>query len=421
MTDCELIIIGDELLKGERTDAHIGYLGRALRRYGVRVEAAHVVGDGVDRIAEAVRTRLARTRVLIVAGGLGPTPDDVTRAGVARGLGLPLEFHEDSWQAICSFFEERGRTATDANRQQAQFPRGAEVLGNLSGTAPGFAVDAGGTTTFVLPGPPHELQRMFERDVAPRIAALFERPPLRVETFRTFGVGESQLMEWFGEMLEGVGGYDVSSLPWITGVDIILTARRDADTAVLDADAARVELAFRDRLGNKFYEHGERSMAEVVGAMLTRRKETLAIAESLTGGMISSLLTDTPGASAYFMADAVTYSNESKATFAGVDPEAIRTDGAVSESVCRGLADGVRERCAATWGLSTTGIAGPGGGTDEKPVGLTWLGLSWNGGGETKKRIYAGGRADIRGKAAFGALWMLYDRLIQAGSEGGET
>jgi nicotinamide-nucleotide amidase len=409
--DAEVIIVGDELLKGERGDAHLRYLGRALRPHGVRVAAAHVVGDSVERIAELVRARLGNARVLIVAGGLGPTPDDVTREGVARGLGRPLEFDPDSWEWITAYFARFGRTAAEGNRQQAHFPAGAEVLGNSRGTAPGFAVEESGTAVFVLPGPPHEMQQMFASDVAPRLVSMFARAPLRIETLRTFGVGESQLFEWFGATLSQLRAYEVSSLPWITGVDIILTARGGADEETLEEEGDRVAREVGSRLGSKLYERGERSMAEVVGAELARRGQTLAVAESLTGGLISELVTAVPGSSAYFLANAVTYSNESKIDFVGVDASVLEREGAVSEPVCRQMADGVRERVGATWGLSTTGIAGPTGATPAKPLGLTYLGLSWKGGGEVKRRVFRGPREDVRTKAAFGALWMLYDRL----------
>jgi nicotinamide-nucleotide amidase len=414
MHDAEIILVGDELLKGERADSHLAYLARALARYGVRVGGAYVVGDAADSIAEVVRARLGLTRVLVVTGGLGPTPDDVTRLGVAKALGRELEFHEDSWRRIVAFFERIGREATDANRSQATFPEGAEVIGNDGGTAPGFVAKARGTTTFVLPGPPHELRRMFEAAVAPRVEAAFSRPPLRVETLRTIGVGESQLMVYFGAMLDGLAAYTVSSLPWISGVDIVLTARRDAGGGVLEAEAREVVEAMSRRLGPRFYERGERSLAEVTGSTLARRAETVAVAESLTAGLVSKLLTDAPGSSAYFLAGAAVYSNHSKTALVGVDPAAIESRGAVSEDVCARMAEGVRTRCNATWGLSTTGIAGPAGGSEEKPVGLTYMGLSSQRELRVERRTYFGGRDAVRQRAAYGAIWMLYEHLSTA-------
>jgi nicotinamide-nucleotide amidase len=415
LTDVEVIVVGAELLKGERSDAHLAYLGRALQRFGARVAAAHIAADDIEGIAALLRRRIGKARVVIIAGGLGPTPDDVTREAIAHGVGRPLVFDEGAWSRICTYIEKRGYTATEVNRRQAYLPEGGEIIDNQHGTAPGFAVEVGGTTTFALPGPPREMQHMFERDVAARIEAIFGRPPLRVETYRTFGVGESRLVEWFGDVLDGLRAYEVSSLPWVTGVDIVLTARRDADDGVLDSEAERVGRALGERLGTKLYEHGGRPLAEVVGAELSRRGETVAIAESLTGGMVSTLLTDVPGSSGYFLADAVTYSNDSKVAVLGVDADAIASHGAVSEAVCGEMADGVRRSCGATWGLSTTGIAGPTGGSADKPVGLTYLGLAWHGGGEVKRRTFAGGRNDVRRKAAYGMLWLLYDRLKREG------
>lgn len=416
MHDAEVILVGDELLKGERSDAHLAYLGRALARYGVRVARARVVGDTAEVIAEGVREGIGRARVLIVTGGLGPTPDDVTRDGVAAALGRALEFHEGSWSHIVAFFARYGREATENNRRQAYFPAGAEVLGNDGGTAPGFAVEERGTTTFVLPGPPHELQRMFEHDVAPRLASIFAREPLRVETLRTIGVGESQLVVWFGEMLDGLRWFAVSSLPWVSGVDVVLTAREGGLPEDLDEEAGRVVSAFVSRLGSKFYERGERSLAQVTGELLAARKETLAVAESLTGGLVAELLTDVPGSSRYFLAGATTYSNESKSAWAGVDPRTVGRVGAVSEEVCAEMAEGVRSRMGATWGLSTTGIAGPTGATPDKPLGLTYLGVAGPGGGRVVRKEYRGTREQVRRRAAHGVLWVLYDRLA-GGSE----
>jgi len=419
--DAEVILVGDELLKGERGDAHLAYLGRVLARYGARIERAAVVGDAVDAIAGAVRESLGRTRVLVVTGGLGPTPDDVTRDGLAAALGRGLEFHEDSWRHIVAFFERFGRTATDANRRQATFPAGAEVIGNDGGTAPGFAVEEAGTTVFVLPGPPPELRRMFEKDVAPRLSGVFGRAPLRVETLRTIGVGESQLMVYFGELLGGLESYTVSSLPWISGVDIVLTARRGAAADALEREAAAVVDAVSSRLGPRLYARGERTLPEIVGEALAGRRDTVAVAESLTAGLVSKLLTDVAGSSAYFLAGVSAYSNDSKTALLGVDAAQVSAHGAVSEAVCAAMADGARARAGATWGLSTTGIAGPGGGSEEKPVGLAYIGLSWDGGIRVERRTYVGERDAVRHRAAYGAIWLLYEQLCSDGFPPGRS
>ena len=409
--DVEVLLIGNELLRGERRDAHLAFVGQAVQRAGVKVDECRAVGDTVDTIAAAVRERLPRTRVLVVTGGLGPTDDDVTREGIAEAVGAPLEFREDTWRQIEAFMSARGRTPTEANRRQAHFPRGAEILANSLGTAPGFALESEGAHVFVLPGPPPELQPMFDALVMPRLLALFERAPLRVETFRTIGVAESQLFEWLGPTTFALTAYSVSWLPSIAGVDVVLTQKRDAPPASLDPEAQTMHARMQEVLGTKYYERGTRPLALVVGEALRARRESVAVAESLTGGTVARLLTEHAGSSDYFLASAVTYSNESKSALIGVRPETIEQFGAVSEETCTEMAHGARRKVGATYGVATTGIAGPGGGTPHKPVGLVFIGVAWDGGSQIKRVIHAGDRSAIRDRAAHGALWLLHDRL----------
>lgn len=414
--DVEVLLVGNELLRGERRDAHLAFIGQAVQRAGVKVDECHAVGDAVDAIASAVRDRLPRTRVLVVTGGLGPTDDDVTREGLAEAVAAPLEFRDDTWREIEAFMSTRGRTPTEANRRQAHFPRGSEILANSLGTAPGFALEAEGAHVFVLPGPPPELQPMFEALVMPRLLALFERAPLRVETFRTIGVAESQLFEWLGPTTFALTAYSVSWLPSIAGVDVVLTEKRDGAPSQVNVEAEAVHTRMQEVLGTKYYERGTRPLALVLGEMLRERKETLAVAESLTGGTVARLLTEHAGSSDYFLASAVTYSNSSKAALIGVRPETIEQFGAVSEETCTEMAHGVRRKMGATYGIATTGIAGPDGGTPHKPVGLVFIGVAWDGGSQIKRVIYPGDRSAIRDRASHGALWLLHDRLARSGA-----
>ena len=282
--DVEVLLVGNELLRGERRDAHLAFIGQAVQRAGVKVDECHAVADDVEAIASKVRERLPRTRVLVVTGGLGPTDDDVTREGVAEALDAALEFREATWREIESFMASRGRTATDANRRQAHFPRGAEVLGNALGTAPGFTLEGEGARVFVLPGPPPELQPMLDALVMPRLLEIFGRDALRVETFRTIGMAESQLFELLGPTTFALTAYSVSWLPSIAGVDVVLTQKRDANAEHLAPEAQRVHERLTEVLGSKYYEHGTRPLAQVIGEVLRGRKETVAVAESLTGG-----------------------------------------------------------------------------------------------------------------------------------------
>jgi nicotinamide-nucleotide amidase len=411
--DAEVILVGDELLRGERGDRHLAFLGRALRPAGVRVVRAHTVGDRVESIAALVRERMQASRLLIVTGGLGPTDDDITRDGVAQALGATLEFDEPTWQRIVEFFAARGRTPTEANRRQAMFPRGAEILGNALGTAPGFHVHHNGAHVFVLPGPPGELQAMFNELVLPRVTAAFARAPLRMEHFRTTGVGESQLVEMLGNSVAHLIGFSVSWLPNIFGVDIVLTQRPEVASDVMDAEASQLDERLFENLGSKYYTRGERALAQVVGDELVARSQTVAVAESLTGGTVARLFTEHSGSSAYFLASTVAYANEAKVDLLGVRAETIEQFGAVSEEVCTEMAHGIRRRAKATYGLATTGIAGPTGATPHKPVGLTFIAVAWDGGVQVKRLIYTGDRHVIRERASHGVIWLLHDRLTR--------
>lgn len=413
--DVEVILVGDELLRGDRGDAHLAFIARAVRGIGARVRRAQVAGDEPAVIAAAAAERLPHARALVFTGGLGPTDDDVTREGVAQALGVPLEFREDEWETIVRFMESRGRAATAANRRQAYFPRGAVVIPNAVGTAAGFRVDASETTVFVLPGPPMELQPMMASHVLPALNEIFARPPVRVEQFRTSGVSESQLFELLASDTTRLEGYTVSWLPSLGGVDVVLTQRTGADAALLEAECGRIDARLSELLGHKYYEHGGRPAAKVAGDLLAARGETVAAAESLTGGGIARLFTDHPGASAYFLAGVVTYSNASKVDLLGVRAETIDEFGAVSEETCTEMAHGIRRRAKATYGIATTGIAGPGGGTPHKPVGLTFIGVAWEGGVQVKRIIFPGDRATIRARASHTAVWLLYDQLRRRG------
>ncbi len=413
--DVEVLLVGNELLRGERRDAHLAFVAQAMQRAGARVTECHCVGDDIHAIADKLRERMPRTRVLVVTGGLGPTDDDVTREGVAEAVNQPLEFREDQWAQIESFMAARGRTATEANRRQAHFPRGSQVLANPLGTAPGFALEYEEAHVFVLPGPPPELQPMLDALVMPRVLALFGRSPLRVETYRTIGVAESQLFETLGNTTFALRAYGVSWLPSIAGVDVVLTQKTEADAGALDAEAEAVHARMREMLGSKYYERGTRPLALVISDTLRARSETVAVAESLTGGTIARLFTEHAGSSDVFLASAVTYSNESKTALLGVRAETIEQFGAVSEEACTEMAHGIRRRVNATYGVATTGIAGPGGGSPHKPVGLVFIGVAWDGGSQIKRVMYPGDRAAIRDRAAHGAMWLFYDRLVRAG------
>ncbi|UCH83833.1 MAG: competence/damage-inducible protein A [Candidatus Latescibacterota bacterium] len=405
--DVELILVGNELLRGDRKDSHLEYLGQRLLEIGVRLDHAHVVGDERERIASLIAARVALSRVLVVAGGLGPTHDDVTRDAVADGLGVPLEFDENEWANIQAMFVRCGWKISESNRRQAFFPMGAVPVSNPRGTAPGFVVTSGDSMIAVLPGPPREFRAMLDGDILPQIRALFERPPLVQQTYRTVGVGESKLTPLIESLLARFQDLTVASLPHVAGVDLLVRAKRNVQTAGLDD----FDLELRSALGHRIYATGDTSLEAVIGGLLAKRGDTLAVAESLTGGLLGKRLTDVSGSSQYLLADVVAYSNESKTKFLGVKEKTLVGHGAVSKPVCQEMADGIRVATGATYGIATTGIAGPTGGTDEKPVGLCYYGLSWAGGGDVHKRIFPGERDAVRQRVVWASLFLLYERL----------
>jgi nicotinamide-nucleotide amidase len=253
---------------------------------------------------------------------------------------------------------------------------------------------------------------MFNDFVVPRIESIFKRPKLIRETFRTTGIGESAMTPLVQPIFEKYVEFVVSSLPHLGGVDIVITQKAaDTDAGRVRSKAAAFEQDLRKVLGEKVYAKGGDPLEAAVGRSLAKSGATLAIAESLTGGLIGRRITNTPGSSRYLLADVVAYSNESKISFLDVNAASIERDGAVSEAVCREMADGIRRRTGATYALATTGIAGPDGGTAEKPVGLTYYGMTWEGGGTIQHRIFPGGRDDVRTRVAFAALLLLYETL----------
>ncbi len=417
MNDVELLIVGYEILRGDRRDAHLEYLGRRLLDIGVRIGRVHVCGDETGEIAAVVRERRRRTRMLVVTGGLGPTHDDVTREGVARGLGLPLEFDADEWQRIQEYFERHGRKASESNRRQAMFPGGATVVGNTRGTAPGFAVDADGCLVVVLPGPPPEFRTMADAHLIPAAAELFGRPAALTRVYRTMGIGESQMSTLLDSLVSRYDEFTLASLPHIAGVDLIVRAKPQAGPSpTLAGRADALESDLRNGLGNKIYATGDESLESVVGRMLAQRGATIAVAESLTGGLLGKRLTDIPGSSRYVLAGVVAYSNRSKVDLLGVSEASLAAHGAVSETVCREMADGLRARTGATYALATTGIAGPTGGTAEKPVGLCYYGATWQEGSDIRYRAFPGTRPDVRERVVWASLFLLYELLTERSS-----
>lgn len=407
--DLELVTIGTELLLGHTIDTNAAYLARALAAVGVRVARKTSVSDIPDDIRDAVAGALGRTGFVVTSGGLGPTSDDRTRQAVADLYGVPLLLDEAYLDRLQARWRSLGRPGAmpEANRTQALYPAGATVLPNPRGSAPGLWLEGPPGVVVMLPGVPHELQGLTTDELAPRLA---RRAPAaavtRSLTLRTTGIPESRLADLVGTLEDALAPATLAYLPTFDGVDLRLTAWQ-----VAPGEAEPVLARARDRLlavvGDRCY--GE-ERADLAGVVLERTRAAgarLAVAESCTGGLVAARLTAIPGASAVFLGGVVAYDNAVKVGELGVPERVIQDEGAVSEGVVRAMAGGVQRRFGAEAAIAITGIAGPEGGTPDKPVGTVWLCAAL---GSTQRAVrigIPGDRAEVRGRAAQAALDLL--------------
>jgi len=412
-----IVTVGDELLLGETVDTNAAWLGRELARRGVPVARRYTVGDDPAAIREALDAALDAADLVIVSGGLGPTPDDVTKEVVAERLGRALRLDEGLLARLEERFRARGYERLPAtNRSQAEVPEGALVLANPRGTAPGLVLDAGAATVVLVPGVPREMRAIFEGDLQ---AVLTERfagraAPVHLRVIHTTGVPESVLSELVTEHLPAdMGPVAVAFLPDLRGVDLRLTARGVAAQAAVAA-FDRVEAALGPVLRQCRFHSESGDLAEAVSDLLLRAGKRLAVAESCTGGLLAERMTARAGASAVFRGGVVAYDNSVKRSLVGVSPVDLEREGAVSEAVVRQLALGIAERLEAEAGLGVTGIAGPDGGTPDKPVGTVWLAAALDGAARTRLVQFVGDRHAIRERAAQEALWLLHGLLVEA-------
>jgi len=380
----ELINTGSELMLGRIVNGHQQWLCRELSDFGYAVARQVAVADTAADITQAVREALGRADVVLTTGGLGPTSDDITRDEVARLLGRKLFEHAPSLANIERFFAARKRSMPASTRVQAIVPGGALVLANGHGTAPGLAMEVnpnpfrpGGMASWLimLPGPPRELQPMFLEQVMPLLRKRFPLDaPFASVTLRTIGVGESILEERIAPHLRPLvtEGLEIGYCARTGDVDVRLSGS-GPEAARLVAEAERV---VREQVGGHIYGTGDELPESVLVRLLTERRQTLALAESCTGGAVANRITDVPGASVVLVAGVVAYSNAAKESLLGVNPDSLSSHGAVSEQVAREMAEGARKRAGADFALAVTGIAGPGGGTPAKPVGTVFIALA---------------------------------------------
>jgi nicotinamide-nucleotide amidase len=405
----EIIAVGSELLARQRIDTNSLFLAERLLELGIELRRKHVVGDHPAELRDTIADAIARVDLVITTGGLGPTDDDLTREAVAAVLGRRLAVDPEVLAIVAARFERRGVPMPSVNRRQAEVIEGARWLPNPNGTAPGQVVDTGDRLIVLLPGPPREMQPMFLASVVPVLAARASGRQVRRRTVRTTGFSESQVEEIaqpiYSRFAAGVVPIDTTVLASPGLVELHLSgAAEDVDALEGVLDRASAELVAA--LGDAVFTTDERSLEEVVGAELAARQLMIAAAESCTGGLLLQRLTDIPGSSAWVLGGVVAYANAVKVEALGVGEDTLAAHGAVSEAVARAMAEGVRRRLGADVGVGITGVAGPGGGSDEKPVGTVWIAVA---AGDTHARrfLFPGDRQMIRQFAASAALNMV--------------
>ncbi|HET6361640.1 MAG TPA: competence/damage-inducible protein A [Gemmatimonadota bacterium] len=417
--DIEIVAIGNELLLGETVDTNSAYAAHRLAEIGARVSRVTIVGDNPERMRQALAEARDRSRWVITTGGLGPTQDDLTRQVVAELFDAPLEIDAE----VLSEVEERFRRfgyakMPESNRSQAEVPRGARVIPNRHGTAPGLVIEGGGCTFFVLPGVPAEMRALLEEGVLPAILAANGDAALvvRSRTVHTAGIGESALAERLQEALAETSPIEVAFLPDLGMVDLRLTL---AGYSGVEADRRLDALAGEViRLSTPwFYGVDGETLPQAIGRELAGRGWKVAVAESMTSGELGAELTSVAGSSAWFVGGILAYANEAKEALLDVPRETLARHGAVSEETCRAMLAGVRRAFRAEVACAVTGIAGPAGGSEEKPVGLVWIGVETPAGIEVRKLDYPGGRRDVRRRATVATLALLWRQLRPAEGE----
>lgn len=411
----EVVTIGDELLLGYTIDTNAAHLARALAAEGVEIERRTTCGDSAESISTAVREALDRTGAVITTGGLGPTSDDLTKPSIAALFGSEMVLDEEH----LAWMQERWRTLFQrpmpaSNRQQAMLPSGARKLANHHGSAPGIWIeDDRGRWVAMLPGVPREMRGMFADTLLPIIRERLGGAGrvVRSRTLRTTGMGESLIADLVASIPGGVVDVELAYLPNADGTDLRITVR-DALSDDADARLANAASRLRTVVADAVYGEDSADLAEVVLELSRSRSLTIGVAESCTGGMLAARLTAIPGSSDVVRGGVIAYDDAVKCSLLGVSDAILREHGAVSDPVARAMAAGVRAAIGVDAALAITGVAGPGGGTAEKPVGTVWIALDFRGVAQSRRFVMVGDRAEVRHRSAQAALEMLRRRLL---------
>jgi len=407
MKKASLISIGNEILAGRTVDTNAAYLSRRLLAMGIPVVNGFTVSDDIDSIIQALTRAAEAADIVLITGGLGPTDDDITRQAVANFMNVELEFRQELLDDISSYFAKRNISMAEKNKVQAYMPAGTKAIKNDLGTAPGIMAEYKGRLFVAMPGVPAEMQAMFTESVAEKLQGLAGQQAIVIKKLQCFGTGESVIAQKLGDLMnrnrQPLINCTVSG-GVITLHIIAVAEKKDRAAQAAEKDAARI----RDILGDLVFGQDEQKITDVVGTQLTNSGKTIAIAESCTGGLLAKMLTDTPGATAYFMAGWITYSNQAKIRDLGLDAHLIESHGAVSPQVAKQMASAARAKAQTDIALAITGIAGPGGGTEQKPVGLVYIAVDTAEKCEVKRCMFPlSSRENIRQRSALTALNMI--------------
>ena len=406
MKKASIVSIGDEIISGQTADTNASYLGRELLSVGIPVVSFYAVGDDIDSIMQSLNRASSDADIILATGGLGPTDDDVTRQAFAQFLGAELQFHNELLEKIQILFATRGRQMPQNCRRQTYIPAGAEPIANKLGTAPGIMARAKGKLLVALPGVPGEMKQMFQDSVLAQAREFARDQAIEVRKLKCFGKAESEIAALLGDLMRR-GRNPLINCTVEHGVITLYVIATAKDKRQAQKLAEKDEELLRRTLGELVYGTEEQTLADVVGEKLVQQNKTIAVAESCTGGYLAKLLTDTPGASRYFTYGWVTYSNAAKTTELGIPAELIEKHGAVSSQVAQAMARNARKKAHTDFAIGITGIAGPTGASEQKPVGLVYVSVDSVSGCDTQRFVFSHDRDSNRRRAAQTALNML--------------
>ena len=406
----EVISVGTELLLGQILNTNSQYLAQKLAELGIDLYFQTTVGDNMERLKIAIDTAIKRADILIFTGGLGPTSDDITKEAVADYFGLTLVLDEDVLRRIKNFFERRQVKMPEINRKQAYVPEGAKVLHNKNGTAPGLIIEKDGKIAVLLPGPPFEMQPMFEEEVLPYLEK-FSKQKIYSRVLKFVGIGESSIEEALKDLIFSQTDPTLALYAKPFEVELRITTKKESEDSAKSL-LQSMEDRIRERLGEYIYGVDGQLLEEVVVSLLAEKKLKLSVAESCTGGLICNKITNVPGASEVFDRGFIVYSNEAKMKLLGVPEQVLKEYGAVSSQTAKYMAQGALSNSLAHIALSVTGIAGPGGGSETKPVGLVYIGIATKDNSESFEFRFSGDRLRIKEMTSKAALNILRKKII---------